>query len=358
MDIKDAISAAFDEHTEKEEVKEDVQEEKEEEKLLEGKEQEAAEPKEEEEPKAEKEEPKEEEEKPDEPEAKKDDDESDEEEQPVVQGPKPPQSWKPEVRAHWSKLPAEVQAEVTRREVEISRTLTNTTNARRLAAEFTRIVQPYEGLIRMQKSTPLQTVSNMMQTAAVLQMGTPAQKAKAVVEVIRSFGVDIETLDKLLANQNVDDPTGTIDSRINQHLAPVNKLLERLTEQDQARIKSEEERIAGEIDAFAADPKNAYFEDLREDIADLIDLAEKRGRKLSLRAAYDTALAQRPDLAKLVSNGAAMNGQSKSISRKKLEKAKAAASSISGSSAPAAGKPKPGNVRSAIEDAWDKASTR
>jgi hypothetical protein len=42
---------------------------------------------------------------------------------------KPPQSWKPTVREHWGALPAEVQAEVDRREREIAKALQESAEA-------------------------------------------------------------------------------------------------------------------------------------------------------------------------------------------------------------------------------------
>jgi hypothetical protein len=347
-DIREALSKAYDEHVEKEEP-EEKPEETPEEKPEEKPEEEKVEAKVEEE-KPEEEKP--EEEKPEEKASDEKPEETSEEE--VEEEPKPskfkaPQSWRPEIRAHWSKLPAEVQAEVSKREVEISRALTNSSNARKLAGQFYQVMQPYAGLIQMQNSTPMATVQNMMQTAALLQMGTPQQKAKAISDVISKFGVDIETLDKILSGEKVDDQAGLIDQRIQRHMAPVNQFLEQQTTQQRAQKQREEQTAATEMETFSNDPKNEFFEDLREDMADLMDVAEAHGRTLTLDTAYRMALESRPEIKKLTKGEAPT-----SIKRKQIEKAKKAASSVSSSSSPGIKTAPASSIRGALEEAWDK----
>src|SRR5688572_18603519 len=75
-------------------------------------------------------------------------------------GDKPPNSWKPATREHWSRLPPEVRAEVSRRELEIQQELSKTAQVRRFAQDFANTINPYSHLIRAQNSTPLQAVNN------------------------------------------------------------------------------------------------------------------------------------------------------------------------------------------------------
>ena len=266
---------------------------------------------------------------------------------------KAPQSWRPEVRQHWSKIPAEAQAEISRRELEISRTLNYTAEARKLAQQFVQVIQPYEGLIRAQNSTPMQAVASMMQTSARLTLGSPLQKAQAVADVIRQFGIDIETLDAVLANDpkvsKGTDVSDTVRRVVSEQLNP---LVSRLTADEKARRDAELAEAQREMEEFAS--KNEFFEDFREEMGDLIESAHRRGKKMSLQAAYDAVLATRPELKKIVD---ASKKPALPANQKKVIKAKKLASSLSSSGTPSGKKVAEGDDRrSDIEEAWGAAS--
>ena len=55
-----------------------------------------------------------------------------------------------------------------------------------------------------------------------------------------------------------------------------------------------------EIADFAQDPKNEYFEDVRETMADILEAGAARGQKISLPEAYQRAILAHNDLAPLV----------------------------------------------------------
>lgn len=264
-----------------------------------------------------------------------------------AQAVKPPQSWRPAVREHWSKLPAEVQAEVTKREVEVNRALTQSANARRLEQEFYEVVSPYEGIIRSQNSTPMQAVANLMQTSARLHLGTPQQKAQVVVEVIRNFGIDIGMLDSMLAGQVPPPEEDKLARLLDQRLAPVQQFMQRVSTGLEQRQQKTQQEIAQEVEAFS---QQEFFEDVREDMADILELAAKRGQNLTLQDAYTRALGMRPDLQSIIQQRQA--AQAAQQNQQQVSRARRAASSVSGSPAPTtvpAGK----DIRSDIANAWD-----
>jgi hypothetical protein len=108
---------------------------------------------------------------------------------------KPPQSWKPTVREHWGALPAEVQAEVDRREREIAKALQESAEASKGAGTWQETVRPYEAQIRAAGGNPQQYVGSLLQTAHALSYGHPQQKASIVAGLAMQFGISPQDLD-------------------------------------------------------------------------------------------------------------------------------------------------------------------
>lgn len=275
---------------------------------------------------------------------------------------KPPQSWRPAVRDHWGKLPAEVQEEVTKRETEVSRALVQSAAARKFADEFGSVVRPFEHLIRTSGVDPLKAVQNLMTTAASLQTGTPAQKAQVISNIIKAYGVDIAVLDQVLSGQTPKPgtpgagPDPSILAALDARLKPVTEFMSRLQGQTQQQQQQLEQEAAQTYEQFANDPANEFVGDLAEDMADLLEMSAKRGRVMTMKQAYDLAANQHPEISKVVAERKAADTATRAAGG--IEKARrAAASQSSGSPGTMGGSSaKPKGVRAAVSQAWDDLS--
>ena len=216
------------------------------------------------------------------------------------EGPKAfsaPKAWKPGPREHWDKLPGDVKSEIGRREREISIGMRESAESRRVASEFTTAIQPYMHFIEAEQSTPVQAVKNMMQTAAIFRTGTAQQKAQTAAHIIKNFGVDIPMLDSMLAGNHQSDP---VQRQIQEGLAPVHALQQQIRQMQQQRAQEIDSSAAQTISQFGADPKNEFFDDVRETMADILDLATQRGQSMGLQTAYDRAIMMHDDISQIV----------------------------------------------------------
>ena len=212
-----------------------------------------------------------------------------------------PVSWKPSTRELWNKLPVAVQQEVQRREGDIAKGMQQASGYKKMAAEYHSVVQPFESLIRAQNSTPSQAITNLMTTAARLTMGTPAQKAAVISEIIQNYGVDIETLDTVLSGQEMPDSQyGPILQQLDTKLAPITDFMSRFSQTEQQQVQETSQKVTQDIQVFASDPKNSFFEDVREDMADFLEFAGKRNIPMTLKDAYDKACANHPEVSKVI----------------------------------------------------------
>jgi hypothetical protein len=272
-------------------------------------------------------------------------------------GDKAPVSWKPALREQWANIPKEVRDEIRRREQHIERTLNETGVMRKFATDFAQMVQPYSHLIRAQNSTPLQAVNNLMQTAAGLMQGNPQQKAEIVSQIMSNYGVDVQVLDQVLS-KSYNPQTAQFQSQQNSAppawARPMFDFMERAQTQQQQFEAQQRQQADREIEEMSSQP---FFDDLRDDIADLMEIAAKRGKVLSLKDAYAKAVELDPEVSKLVKKSAPIQKSQNPVSQAAatLARARKAAKTISGAPRGEGGKgDKPKTRREMLSESWDE----
>jgi hypothetical protein len=258
-----------------------------------------------------------------------------------------PVSLKATERAEWAKAPKAIQEAFLRRDAEVQTALRQSAESRKLAEEFNQVVGPYMPLIRASQSTPMVAFKNLMTTAAGLTLGTPQQKAQIIRDIINNYRVDIKTLDEVLSagmqggGQAPAGPgTSEVEVHIQKAIAPVYQFMESLTNQQKVaaqRAQSEAERA---VEVFKE--KNEFFEDLRGDMADMMELAASRGREMTMQQAYDACVSFNPTIK------AAIDQKRAAASNGAAQKARLAASSVAGS--PAGQRPRDPNANSLRDD--------
>ena len=268
-------------------------------------------------------------------------------------GVKAPASWKPNAREHWEKVPVEAQREIARREKHMDNMIRESADSRKHQSDFNQLMQPFQGLIEAQQSTPFQAVHNLMQTAAGLTLGTPTQKAQVVSNIMKQYNIDVEELDRVLVGQGGQGQgqDGGFQAALQQELAPIRQFMGDLNTQRQNYHDNQQYSINTEIDTFAQNPANEFFEDVRENMADLMEMASNRGEAMTIQESYDRACRMDPGIYDIISKRGAADT---AAGRKKTMAAKRhAASSIQGNAVGNQEGQGPTTIRGAITDAWD-----
>jgi len=266
-----------------------------------------------------------------------------------------PASWRPETREYWGQLPESVRAEVARREREVQQTLQETAEARKFADQLNRVIQPYEMFIKAENSNPLQAIDNLMGTAARLRTGNAPELAQLMAGMVKQFGVGrfgnqfIEALDSALAGEvpRVNPQQAQLQQAIQQQLAPVQEFMSQFQQAQVAQQQRAQQEAAGEVQQFLSQAE--FGEDVREEMADLLEVAQRRGRELSLSEAYKQACLTNPRVRAVLEQRAKTKGAQQMTGA--AQRAKAAAVSVSGAPALAGPAADASSVRSAIEAA-------
>lgn len=271
-----------------------------------------------------------------------------------------PASWRGAAKQHWGELPTDVRQEVMRRERQVNDVLRESSDARRFVDAFEETVQPFQSFIAADGENPLQATRNLMQAAATLRAGTPDQKVALAYDIIKRYGVDINALDSMLAGETpapavapgnggvpAEDP---IMQYIDRRLAPVTQVLQGLQLAQANRYQAFEADVDAEVDAFEADPNNLFLEDVREDMAVLLESAAAQNRNMTIEQAYNAALTMRPELAKVQNQR--RSAQTAATREEALQRKKMAAASVKGTSVSPTSSAAT-DIRGQINEAWD-----
>ena len=213
---------------------------------------------------------------------------------------KPPLGWAADAREEWGKIPAAAQAQIAKREKEMAQAMAHTAEAKRAYSELEQIGQTYGSVMAAEGArTPMEAINGLMQTVSQLRLGSPEQKAQKMAQLISHYGVDIGALDSVLSGEPVQAPeVSQFEQVLDQRLAPVNEMMNNLAGMQQQKQQQSSQAIQQELDNFA---KGAEFlNDVRMDMADILDLAKQRGQEMGLQEAYDRACMFNPTVSKVI----------------------------------------------------------
>jgi hypothetical protein len=245
---------------------------------------------------------------------------------PSPQVAKAPQSWKPDAREEWAKLPPRVQQEVIRREGEVQRALQESSEARQGYQKYREAVSPFEAMIRSEGGEPLAAIQGLLQTAHLLRTAPPQVKAAGIARMVQSFlpgREGLELLDAALSGQGQPgyqqpNPAQFRDPRVDEILA----------ERERAHAAEAQQKAEAAAKQVAEIQNEEFFEDVRQDMADLIEVAQRRGVALSVKDAYNRAVNLHPEIVKVLEQRSAAAARNPAGS---TARAKAASSSVKAS---------------------------
>ena len=272
-------------------------------------------------------------------------------ENPGTSDVKAPQSWSPKLREEFGKLSPGVQAQISKREQEMSTFLNEGAESRKFGDKMTQALQPYQAVMTAHGTNdPIQAIQGLMQTAGTLQMGTPQQKAQKLADMVQHYGIDITMLDSALSGQPIATPEqNQLEQMLEQKLAPMTNFMNSVQQNQQQSQQQVQQNAKSEVGTFEQSAE--FIGDVRNDMADLLDMAAQRGQEMSLQQAYDKACAINPEISAIISkrtNDDRLKGNARSANNKRY-----AASSIRGNQTGGGGHVDNNTVASALNQAWD-----
>lgn len=227
-----------------------------------------------------------------------------------------PVSWSGLYKQKWKDIPSDVRKYIQQREEEAHKALTKHDEERNFGRSLKEIATPYIPTIQAEGGSVEGAFKDLLNVAYVLRTGNPMQKAQVIRENMRAFNVDPALV---FGQQQQQNP---------QLSAIENELQQLKQEREKERLLQEEQNnstIQQEIEAFASNPSNVYFNDVRDIMATLLNSGQAQG----LEEAYEKAIWAHPQVrAALLEK---QNAETQEKRKKELEAKKKAASSVTGS---------------------------
>jgi hypothetical protein len=286
-------------------------------------------------------------------------------ETPVPKLDQAPASWKGDAKQLWKELPVAARQEVMRRERDTLKVLQDGALDRRKVQEITEVLQPHmERISANYQGNPLTAINNLLTTERVLSSGTPLNKAQMVANIIQQFGIDINTLDTILSGQPPPAELrqqNDVERLVEERLRPVMDFVTQQQQRQQQQTQQAQTQIADTVESMATDPRFPYFDEVRLDMADIIEMGTKRGIDLSLEEAYNRAVRMNGHTAQAVETRQSTQAATQTAlqAHQEAQRAKGAAVSIAGSPSTTSGPTvDPTDLRSLISSKFDNRGSR
>ena len=266
---------------------------------------------------------------------------------------KAPIDWSPKEREDWSKIPRHLQDKIMQREAATSTLMNETAQARQTHGQFTQLANTYGAVLSgVAGNSPMEAVENLFSTVANLRMGNPIQKAQIISDLVSDYGVDIHALDAALTGtMPAQDSNAHLESMIDQRMAPVNQFLQ---SQQQSAANQQQQVVQAAQQEVGQFSQNAeFFQDVRNDMADLVEMASSRGVHMSMDDAYNKACSLNPQIQGVLAERA--KHQQLTGGRNSMESKRRASSGLSGGRIGNDGASGGMSMRQQIANAWDGA---
>lgn len=264
-----------------------------------------------------------------------------------------PSSWKPDAQAAYMKAeagealtPAEIKlltAEANRRETDYHKGIEQYKTHAQEAQAYQRVVEPYMQTIRSLGVDAPTAVAKLFQADHTLRYAPPAEKARFLGQLAQEYGVDL--------GQVINAPQA--DPNVQYLQQQTMQLQQQLQQFRQQQEQAEMSGYQTEIQKFQNDPANVHFNDVREDMAKLL----QSGTATDLKDAYDKAVWMRADIRQSLVEQQRAEAQRAATEQAQANRAKAASVSVRGGSPAGSGAPPAkGSLRDQLEAAFDDAS--
>jgi len=276
-----------------------------------------------------------------------------------------PQSWKGDAKKVWTELPLNVRQEVVRRERETSRVLQETAEVRQRAETIQNTLAPHMDRINaMYQGNPITAINNLLGVERVLVSGDPAAKVNLVANMIKHFGIDLVSLDRALVGEPMTPEVqqqSSIEKLLEQKLAPFQQFIQNQQQREQQLRAQHEQELAHTVESMATDPNFPYFNEVRADMADIIEMGSRRGIVISLEQAYARAVRMNDETYQASSGRESSQAATQAAlqAHQAAQRAKGAAVSVSGSpSMPGGNSGNPQDLRGTISSLLGETGNR
>lgn len=244
---------------------------------------------------------------------------------------RPPPGWSPAAKVAFEALPPEVKTAVAQREVEINKGFAKLAEykpieqyaemAKRNGTTLDYALQQYTGIENLLKQDFVAGIDRLCQNSRI----DPVSLAQAI---LARSGSAPQTA---AGNQDQGHQTPPV-AGIEPIMQELNQLKSYIANQQQIQAQQQQAEVQSSIQQFAADPQHVFFENVRPQMAQLM----QTGTASTLKEAYDAACWMNPEIRSLLIKQQSTGQAQVAKQAAAATQARQAAKSITGSPTPGA----------------------
>ena len=228
----------------------------------------------------------------------------------------------------------------------------------REVAGLKKAIDPWAGYLQQIGATPELAIQYLIGAEYQLRTGTPAVKREALLKIAQDYDIDLEQAE---GGEGEEDSTDPAVKALQDELTNLRGLV---TSQVQTQVAGQNAVAESDIQTFAEEKTEAgtlahpHFNEVTEDMVSFAKAETAQGRKPNLKDLYDRAIWSTPAVrAKLIASEKETDAKQRAETAKdKEQKARKAASSVSGAPAGAGQPEAKQNLREEITEAMNTAS--
>lgn len=175
-----------------------------------------------------------------------------------------------------------VMQEFMRRSEEMHRGLESYREKALVGDNFQKAIAPFMDNIQASGVEPVQAVQALFNADNILRKGSQQQKVQALHQLARDYGIDIQ--------QAAQTPQQNFDPQVFGLQQKLTQMESWIQQQNLAREQQETQTLNSEITRFASQPDRVHFEEVRNDMAGLL----QAGMAADLNDAYEKACYANP----------------------------------------------------------------
>lgn len=198
-------------------------------------------------------------------------------ETPVVETKPAPSSWAKDKHEIWSKMAPEAQEYYLHREKQMLDGLEQYKGDAGLGKQIKDVFNPYKPFLNAQGIDEVKASQYLMNAHYKLSTAAPSEKKAYLSQLAKSYGIEVEGTEQT----NVDPGYSALQDKVHQ-------LESMLNQRTQIEQETQRTKVAKDVEVFAADPANPYFNDVADDIIPFLNAGA------SLQDAYQKAVWANP----------------------------------------------------------------
>lgn len=215
----------------------------------------------------------------------------------------PPKSWAADKHELWKQLPRPAQEYYNQREKQMLDGLEQYKGDAGFARQMREIVSPYRAMLQAQGISELDATKYLLNAHYRLTNGTEAERRAAYEEIGRNIGIITGQSTQNGEQQQIDPVVQALRGELQQ-------IKSTLSAEQQERAKAARAKADSEVQAFASDKTNLYFDEVSKDMVGFIN------QGFDLKEAYTKAVWGNPvtrakELARIQTEAASNKGDAK-----------------------------------------------